>query len=116
MLLLQPLWALDLHAQGVTAYSRRGSVVVRRSCSGAVSTTVGSKCSATALPPSPPAIAPTAAPTAVPTGPAATVPAAAPAAIPPAAAPRPTPTGWAPGAPVIGSRFVPACLVVSWSM
>jgi hypothetical protein len=95
-----------------SSFSTSGSLVVRRSCSGGVSAKVGSKCSATALPPSPPAIAPTAAPTTVPNGPAATVPAAAPAATPPTAAPSPTPTGCAPGAPVIGSRFVATCVVV----
>src|ERR1700712_474650 len=67
-------------------------------------TRVGSTFSATPSPASPPASAPTAAPTTVPIGPA-TLPAAAPAAIPPAAAPTPVPTGWAPGVPVIGSRF-----------
>ena len=105
---------------GRQGHSRRSQI---RSCNTAAccttqycSSTVGSKCSATALPPRPPTTAPTAAPTTVPIGPAAIVPAAAPAAMPPAAAPMPTPTGWAPGAPVIGSGLVPGCLISLLSM
>src|SRR4051794_19228405 len=56
------------------------------------------------LPARPPTTAPTAAPTAVPTGPA-TEPTAAPVATPPATAPAAVPMGWAPGAPVSGSRL-----------
>src|SRR5436190_1058966 len=71
------------------------------------------------LPARPPTTAPTAAPIAVPTGPA-TVPTAAPVAMPPATAPAAVPTGWAPGAPVNGSRLalVPVVgrLVVSLAM
>src|SRR5215217_9578339 len=71
------------------------------------------------LPARPPTTAPTAAPIAVPTGPA-TVPTAAPVATPPATAPAAVPTGWAPGAPVSGSRLalVPVVerLVVSLAM
>src|SRR3982751_2515478 len=68
------------------------------------SSRVGSIDSAMPLPASPPTTAPTAAPTTVPTGPA-TVPVAAPAAAPPTTAPTAVRGGWAPAAPVIGSRF-----------
>src|SRR5664280_1706202 len=67
--------------------------------------------SATPFPARPPTTAPTAAPTTVPTGPA-TVPVAAPAAAPPSAAPIPVPTGWAPGAPLKGSRLASVELVL----